>query len=87
MSEHRNPRKKLPKSPSTSNPPRRPAREQRLHATFERLVRENPRLGHAVLEVLRIVATVDGPRAMELIEAVSAVVLHRPASLPEPEGP
>jgi hypothetical protein len=54
-----------------------------MHATFDRLVAQNPRLARAVLEALRILATVDGPRAMALIEAVSAIVIHSPASLPD----
>jgi hypothetical protein len=89
MRKHRNPRPRLAKSPSTDNPgtsssrksnPRRPrpTRRQAMRATFARLVAQNPGLASAVLAVLEIVASVDRPRAMELIEAVSAVVLHSP---------
>ncbi len=82
MRQHRNPRKRLAKQPTTHNPPRRRPRIPGMHATFDRMVAENPRLARAVLEVLRIISTVDGPRAMALIEAVSAVVIHSPAILP-----
>ena len=55
-----------------------------MRATFERLVLENPRLAYAVLEVLRIIASVNRKRAMELIEAMSAIAVHSPSREPGP---
>ena len=83
MRKHRNPRQRLSKEPSTNNPPRRPTRQQAMRATFEQLVLENPRLAGAVLRALRVIAGADRRRAMLLIEAVSAVIVHSPKTAPE----
>lgn len=72
MREHRNPRKRLAKQPSTDNPPSIDRRE--LSAAFRALVRQNPRAASAVLDVLQIVANSNRRRAMQLVEAVSMVV-------------
>jgi hypothetical protein len=53
-----------------------------VRAAFDRLVRGNPRLARAVLSVLEIVASSDRQRAMQLVEAVSAVVLACPERAP-----
>jgi hypothetical protein len=59
---------------------RRPTRHQAMRATFEQLVRENPPLASAVLGALRVIAGVDRRRAMLLIEAASAIVVHSPST-------
>lgn len=94
------PRPGVPKHPSADNPPRRPrsahapsaqgrrpTRQQALRATFARLAVENPRLASAVLAVLKLIAGANRSRAMQLVEAVSAIVLASPASAPGPEAP
>jgi hypothetical protein len=83
MRNHRNPRQRLSKEPSTNNPPRRPTRQQAMRATFEQLVLENPGLASAVLRALRVIAGADRRRAMLLIEAVSAIVVRSPKTAPE----
>lgn len=83
MSKHRNPRPRLPKHPSTHNPPRRPTCPPALSAVLERLARENPTLASAVLRALGVIAGADRRQAMLLIEAVSAIVLHSPKTAPD----
>lgn len=66
---------------------RRPCDRQAMRATFARLVSQNPRLATAVLAVLKLIASANRQRAMQLIEAVSAVVVASPARVPGPEEP
>ena len=65
---------------------RRRASRQALHATFERLAVENPRLASAVLRALQVIADADRPRALLLIEAVSAIVANSPKRAPGSEA-
>ena len=76
MSNHRNPRPKVPKPPRTHNPPRRPSPRtlQEMRAAFNALVRQNPRAASATLDVLEIVASANRRRATMLVEAASTVV-------------
>jgi hypothetical protein len=48
-----------------------------VHAEFERLAREKPRLVRAVLTALRLISR-DRRLAMELVETVATVVLYLP---------
>ena len=65
---------------------RRPTSGQDTRATFDRLVVQNPRLATAVLTVLKIIASVNRQRAMQLIEAVSTVVMVSPSKAPGAHG-
>jgi hypothetical protein len=58
-----------------------------MRATFDRLVSQNPRLATAVLAVLKRIASANRQHAMQLIEAVSAIVISSPARVPGPEEP
>jgi hypothetical protein len=82
---HRNPRPRLAKSPSTDNRHATAIRRRALRTTFNRLVRENPQLAGAVLAVLNLIAGADRRRAMQLVEAVSTIVLASPTRAPGPE--
>ena len=83
MSNHRNPRPKVPKRPPINNPPRRSTRGRPLWTVRDRreladayraFLRGNPRAASAVLDALEVIATSDRRRAQRLVEAASAVV-------------
>ena len=61
---------------------RRPTRGQDTRATFDRLVLQNPRLATAVVAILKIIADANRQRAMQLIEAVSTIVMVSPSKAP-----
>jgi hypothetical protein len=65
---------------------RRPTSGQDTRATFDRLALQNPRLATAVLAVLKIIADVNRQRAMQLIEAVSTIVMVSPSKAPGADG-
>ena len=65
---------------------RRLTREQDTRAMFDRLALQNPRLATAVLAVLKILAGANRQRAMQLIEAVSAIVMASPRKAPGASG-
>jgi hypothetical protein len=62
----------------------RPSR-QRMRVTFDHLVSQNPRLASSVLASLKLISSVHRQRAMQLIEAVSAVVVSSPRGAPDDE--
>jgi hypothetical protein len=72
------------KRPSASR--RYPTYRRGMRATFDSLVLQNPRLATATLAVLKIIAGSNRRRAMQLIEAMSAVVIASPTRVPGPEG-
>jgi hypothetical protein len=73
---------KKPKAPRR----RRPTRRQDMRGMFDRLVLENPRLADAALTALKIIASANRRRAMQLIEAVSTIVMASPRKAPDANG-
>ena len=87
---HRNPRPRVPRRRTRTNPTeaavrRRQASRRALRATFGRLAVENQRLARAVLTVLQIVAGADRQVATRLVDAVATIVIASPRQAPIPE--
>lgn len=56
-----------------SRPTKRDRSDREMRAAFENLVRRNPRVAHAVLTILELVAESDR-RALRLVEAIARIV-------------
>jgi hypothetical protein len=62
--------------------PLHPITKPEMRAAFKRLVEENPGLADATLTGLRIIASANRQRAMQLAEVVATIVASSPRKAP-----